>query len=135
MYRIGQLARHVGASPDTLRFYERKGLVHPVARSEGGHRLYGEEALHRLNFINQAQALGLTLEEIRAMLRVMEEGRPPCADVRRVLRQKVSLLERRIAELTALRAALTERLRWAEAHPDPLCEGHDHCVYLDSTPT
>lgn len=49
----------------------------------------------------------------------MEEGRPPCSNVRRVLRQKVALLERRTAELTALRNALAERLRWAEAHPEP----------------
>lgn len=133
MYRIGELAKQTGVSPDTLRFYERIGLVHPIARSEGGYRLYGVEAIRRLNFIKQAQALGLTLEEIRAVLEVMEEGRPPCADVRRVLRQKVALLERRIAELTALRNALAERLRWAEAHPDPACDGQDHCVYLDST--
>lgn len=53
------------------------------------------------------------------MLEVMEEGRPPCSDVRRVWRQKVALLKRRIAGLTALRNALAERLRWAEAHPDP----------------
>lgn len=134
MYRIGELAKQTGVSPDTLRFYERIGLVHPIARSEGGYRLYGVEAIRRLNFIKQAQALGLTLEEIRAVLEVMEEGRPPCADVRRVLRQKVALLERRIAELVALRNALAERLRWAETHPDPACDGQDHCVYLDSTP-
>ncbi|RIH89569.1 heavy metal-responsive transcriptional regulator [Calidithermus roseus] len=133
MYRIGELARVAGVSRDTLRFYEREGLLRPEGRSEGGYRLYEAEAVRRLRFIKQAQALGLTLEEIRAVLEVMHEGRPPCADVRRVLRQKVALLEQRIAELTALHDALASRLEWAEAHPDPACDGKDHCVYLDST--
>ncbi|WP_027891106.1 heavy metal-responsive transcriptional regulator [Calidithermus chliarophilus] len=134
MYRIGELARKTGVSRDTLRFYEREGLLRPEGRSEGGYRLYEAEAVRRLRFIKQAQALGLSLEEIKAVLEVMQEGRPPCADVRRMLRQKVALLEQRIAELSTLRDALAERLEWAEAHPDPACDGKDHCVYLDSTP-
>jgi DNA-binding transcriptional MerR regulator len=135
MYRIGELARQAGISPDTLRFYEREGLLRPSGRSEGGYRLYEAEAVQRLRFIKQAQALGLSLGEIKAVLEVMEEGHPPCADVRRVLRQKVALLEGRIAELSALRDVLASRLKWAEAHPDPACDGKDHCVYLDPTPT
>lgn len=131
MYRIGELAREAGVSPDTLRFYERLGLLRPVGRSEGKYRLYDAGAFQRLGFIQQAQALGLSLEEIRAVLEVMEAGRPPCADVRRVLYQKVALLEERMAQLTALREALAARLKWAEAHPDPACDGQDHCVYLD----
>ncbi|WP_337869999.1 heavy metal-responsive transcriptional regulator [Meiothermus sp.] len=131
MYRIGALAQASGVSRDTLRFYERAGLLRPEGRSEGGYRLYDEEAFQRLRFIKQAQALGLSLEEIRAVLEVMHEGQPPCADVRQILRQKVALLEERIAELTALRDDLVSRLEWAEAHPDPACDGKDHCVYLD----
>ncbi|MFN4071160.1 MAG: MerR family DNA-binding transcriptional regulator [Thermus caldifontis] len=50
VYRIGELARQTGVSPHALRFYERRGLVHPLARSEGGYRLYGEEAIRRLHF-------------------------------------------------------------------------------------
>ncbi|WP_276955372.1 heavy metal-responsive transcriptional regulator [Allomeiothermus silvanus] len=134
MYRIGELARASGLSRDTLRFYEREGLLCPEGRSEGGYRLYGEGAFQRLRFIKQARALGLSLEEIKAVLEAMQGGRPPCADVRRVLGQKVALLDERIAELSALRNALAERLEWAEAHPDPACDGKDHCVYLDPTP-
>jgi MerR family Zn(II)-responsive transcriptional regulator of zntA len=135
MYRIGELAREAGVSRDTLRFYEREGLLRPEGRSEGGYRLYDEGAFQRLRFIKQAQALGLTLDDIKAVLEVMHEGRPPCADVRRILRQKVALLDERIAELSALRDSLFRRLEWAEAHPDPACDGKDHCVYLDSAST
>ncbi|MCL5965249.1 MAG: heavy metal-responsive transcriptional regulator [Deinococcus sp.] len=134
MYRIGEVSALAGVSRDTLRFYEREGLLRPSERSEGGYRLYEAEAVQRLRFIKQAQALGLTLDDIRVLLEVMREGRPPCADVRRLLRQKAELLNRRIAELTALRDSLAERQAWAEAHPDPAYDGQDHCVYLDPTP-
>jgi len=133
MYRIGELARQTGVSRDTLRFYEREGLVRPSERSEGGYRLYESEALQRLGFIKQAQALGLSLKDIHSLLEVMQEGQPPCDNVRGLLRQKVALLNRRIAELTTLRDTLAQRLSWAETHPDPACSGQDHCIYLDST--
>lgn len=77
---------------------------------------------------------GLSLADIRSLLGVMQKSQPPCANVRGLLRQKVELLNRRIAELTALRDSLAERLAWAETHPDPACDGQDRCVYLDSTP-
>ncbi len=131
MHTVGELARAAGLSPDGVRYYEHLGLIKPLGRSAGGYRLYGEEALDRLRFIRQAQALGLSLKEIRSLVAAMEEGRPPCADVRRILKEKVALLDQRIAELSALREALASRLAWAEAHPDPACDGKDRCVYLD----
>lgn len=134
MFRIGELAQQTGVSPDTLRFYEREGLVCPNKRSEGGYRFYEARAVQRLHFIKQAQALGLSLKDIRSLLDVMQEGHPPCDDVRGLLRQKVALLNRQIAELSALRDSLADHLFWAETHPDPVCDGQDHCVYLDSTP-
>lgn len=113
-YTIGELARAFGLSPDALRYYERLGLLAPSGRSPGGFRLYGEEAFRRLRFIKEAQAAGLKLEDIAWILRAVEEGHPPCRHVRE-----------------ALEAALAERLAYAEAHPDPACDGKDRCVYLD----
>lgn len=133
MYRIGEIARQAGLSRDTLRFYERQGLLSTSQRSEGGYRLYEVGAIQRLRFIKQAQAVGLSLREIHSLLEVMQEGQPPCDNVRRLLQQKVALLNRRIAEMTTLRDTLAERLAWAEIHPDPACDTQDHCVYLDST--
>lgn len=134
MYRIGELAKQTGVSRDTLRFYERERLIYPSERSEGNYRLYEDRAVQRLRFIKQAQGLGLSLQEIRLLLGVMQEGQPPCDSVRVLLQQKVAFLDRHIAELSALRDTLAERLTWAETHPDPACDGHDRCVYLDSTP-
>ncbi|MBF6593911.1 MAG: heavy metal-responsive transcriptional regulator [Thermaceae bacterium] len=134
MYRIGELAKQTGVSRDTLRFYERERLIYPSERSEGNYRLYEARAIQRLRFIKQAQGLGLSLEDIRLLLSIMQEGQAPCDSVRGLLQQKVVLLDRHIAELSALRDALAERLTWAETHPDPACDGHDHCIYLDPTP-
>ncbi|AEB12741.1 heavy metal-responsive transcriptional regulator [Marinithermus hydrothermalis] len=130
MYRIGELSAHTRVSRDALRFYERQGLLQPAQRTQGGYRLYTEAAVERVRFIKQAQALGITLEEIRRILEAQAGGRPPCRHVRRLLQEKVAAVARRIAELEALRRALEARLRWAEAHPDPACDGEGRCVYL-----
>ena len=130
-YTIGELARAFGLSPDALRYYERLGLLAPEGRTEGGYRLYGEEALRRLRFIKEAQAAGLRLEDIAGILRVMEEGQPPCRHVQEMLRARLEEVRRRLRELEALEEALARRLAFAEAQPDLACDGRDRCVYLD----
>lgn len=130
-YTIGELARRFGLSPDALRYYERLGLLAPEGRTEGGYRLYGEEALRRLRFIQEAQGVGLRLEDIALILRAMEEGKPPCRQVRERLRARLEEVRRRLRELEALEEALARHLAFAEAHPDPACDGKNRCVYLD----
>lgn len=112
-YRISQLAERVGLRPTTLRFYEQAGLL-PAQRSESGYRLYHEDAVERLGFINLGKQLGLPLEEIRDLLQVWEDGL--CADVRGRLQPmlvaRIAEAEQRAVELDAfthrLRQALTE---------------------------
>lgn len=108
--RIGQLAALVQASPDTLRFYERIGLLRPATRTDGGYRLYDRTAVERVGFIRKAQALGLTLEEVGEILRVAADGTPPCQHVRRTLATRLEEVDARIAELRTLRAALARAL-------------------------
>ena len=74
LLRIGELAARAGASADTVRYYERLRLLGPPARSESGYRLYSAVELGRLRFIRRAKRLGLSLEEIRSLLGVAEEG-------------------------------------------------------------
>ena len=106
-YRISELARRTGVPPSTLRFYEQAGLL-PAARTGSGYRIYGEDAVRRLEFIGSAKQLGLPLEEIRDLLDAWERG--VCADVRVRLRplvaERIAEAERRIAELTAFAARL-----------------------------
>lgn len=118
---IGDLAGRCGVSRDTLRFYERERLISPPRRSASGYRLYGETDVARVRFIRRAQATGLTLDDIRELLRVQKLGTPEtCRRVAARLRGRVAALDRKIAELEAFRRELAEALAQCE-------EGAESC--------
>jgi MerR family redox-sensitive transcriptional activator SoxR len=103
---IGELAHRSGVAPSALRHYESLGLLGSL-RSEGNHRRFSRGTLRRVAFIRAAQAVGLTLEDIRAALATLPEGRTPtAADWTRLARQWAPLLDERIAALTRLRDRL-----------------------------
>lgn len=99
---IGQLAAQSGVSARTIRYYERIGLLNVPERSPGGYRLYRQEAADLLQFIRQAKAVGLTLEEIAQVLGIRRGGQPPCQHVLALIDQKLEELARQQARLTAL---------------------------------
>lgn len=106
-YQIGELAARSGLTPDTLRYYERLGLLRPSRRSAGGFRLYDEATFDRLRFIKQAQLLGLSLDEIHALVSYRGQGGTKrCRRVRDLLRAKLADLERQLAELQEFRRTL-----------------------------
>jgi len=108
---IGDLADRCGVSRDTLRFYERERLLSPPRRSASGYRLYGQADAARVRFIRRAQATGLTLDDIRELLRVQKLGTPEtCRRVATRLRERIEVLDRKIAELKAFREELAEAL-------------------------
>lgn len=103
---IGELARRAGLAPSAIRFYEQQGLM-ASQRSASGRRRYTRADLRRLAFIRAAQTLGLSLEEIRAALASLPEGRTPTkADWERLSRGWKTLLDERIAAMTRLRDRL-----------------------------
>lgn len=114
---IGELAERSGLSRDAIRYYERVGVLPRPRRSKGGFRLYDERMVDRLAFVGRAQGLGLTLEEIREVLGLVQKGVEPCRHVRVRLRARLAELDERIAELSALRARLEETLAWAREAP------------------
>ncbi len=113
--RIGELAARFGLNPKTIRYYEEIGLLPRADRSESGYRLYDERDVERLGFIRRAKTLGLSLDEIRDILSLQQEGSPPCGQVLDLIDLKSSAIEQRIAELQAFRAELaTLRAAWTD---------------------
>lgn len=115
--RIGELASLAGATPDTLRYYERLGLLPRPARTNGGYRLYERAALERIALIRKAHALGLTLREVREVLEIASGGRDPCAHVRALLERRLGEIRVRIADLRSLERTLANVLVEAERRP------------------
>ncbi len=97
--RTGELAHRLDLNAQTIRYYERIGLVPEPERTESGYHVYGEEDERRLQFVKSARYTGLTLGEVKEVLALHERGEPPCAHVARVLANCADETERRIAEL------------------------------------
>lgn len=100
--RIAELAARVGVSTPALRFYEEQGLLAPTARTEAGYREYGADALGRLGFIRRAKALGLSLREVRSLVRAPGSASDDHARLRDAVAHKLADTRRRIGELQTL---------------------------------
>ena len=114
--RSGELARTAGVSRDTLRYYERKGVLPKPRRSDNNYREYPDGALDRLQVIRAALAIGFTLEELASCLRSRETGGVPCGRVRELAAGKLARLDELVRELSSLRDTLRVTLRqWDRA--------------------
>jgi len=109
--KIGLVARETGISIDTIRFYEKEGLLKRSGRSEGGFRLFGRRQIQDLKFIRKSQELGFSLNEIRELLMVRDESVPSCSHVRELLERKVTTVREKIEELRKLEGSLKSALR------------------------
>ncbi len=118
---IGALSRRTGVNIETVRYYERIGLLPPPARSEGGHRLYGGGHLMRLNFVRRARDLGFTLDEIRALLQLAEKRDRPCAEAREVAGSHLSDVRAKIADLRAIEGVLVDMVARCAGGTTPEC--------------
>jgi DNA-binding transcriptional MerR regulator len=128
--RIGELAAAAGTTTKTLRFYEGSGLLPPTGRAVNGYREYGPEALSRLDFIRRGRAAGLTLAEIREVIDIRDAGDAPCQHVHQLLTRRVAEIDRQIADLDALRAALIRRRDHAETADPSTCAAETVCRYV-----
>lgn len=105
---IGKVAAQAGVNVQTLRYYERSGLLQPPPRRVSGYRAYGPDAVHVVRFIKQAQRLGFTLGEISDLLLLRAGTAGSCADARNIAELKIADIDRRIAQLAAMRTSLQE---------------------------
>jgi DNA-binding transcriptional MerR regulator len=115
---VSALADRVGLSADTVRYYERVGLLPPPARSAAGYRLYDQDAVGRLRLIRSAQRAGLRLREIGELLQVADQGQCPCGHTETLLRRRLAEVQ---AELERLRTLEAELTRLLERRPDSPC--------------
>ena len=111
---IGALAKQAGVRIDTVRYYERNGLLAPKSRLASGYRRYGEFELARLRFIRRAQALGFSLKEVRELLAL--SSRRDVARVKRVAQQKLADVKGRIAALERVRSGLATLIAACPGH-------------------
>jgi len=106
----GELARLSGVSTDTLRHYERKGVLPRPQRLGNGYRKYPANSVHRVRLIRRALAVGFTLDELSRFLKARDRGQAPCHEVRALAAEKLSELESRLSEMQALRDELLATL-------------------------
>lgn len=130
---IGELAKQTGVGIETIRFYERRGLLPCPERKPSGYRQFDSEALERIQFIRRAQSVGFTLREVEALLRLRDDPQATRADVRAQVASKIDDLDAKMREMRRMRKELQTLLT--------SCQGHgtaDDCPILeqlsDNTP-
>jgi MerR family Zn(II)-responsive transcriptional regulator of zntA len=124
MFRIGELAKLAGVTPDTIRYYEKQQMMDNPVRTEGGFRLYTDSDLQRLRFIRHGSQLGFTLEAIRELLSIrVDPEHHTCQESKSIVQARLSEVEARIAQLETMRRSL-QRLNDAccgTAHSSVYC--------------
>ena len=126
--KSGQLARQTGINPQTIRYYERVGLLPRPRRLPSGYRVFSTDDVRRVRFIKRAQALGFALTEIKALLALDRQPRGDCADVGRLVQHQIEAIDSRIEHLGKIREALA-RLADACVHR---VRATDDCPILES---
>ena len=131
---IGALSKQTGTNIETIRYYERVGLLPAPGRTAGGYRLYGPDHLKRLTFIRRARALGFSLAEVRRLLTLSDQRRRPCADVRVVAAAHLEDVKGKIADLRQMERVLKETVARCDAGSGSHCPMID-ALYTDGAPS
>ena len=118
--KIGELARLAGSNAETIRYYERVGMVSPPNRTESGYRTYTHADVDRLRFISRGRELGFSIEEIRALLAIAD-GAGGCADVYALTTQHLDVVRRKIADLRKLQRILSDTAARCARDASPDC--------------
>jgi len=117
----GELAVATSCNIETIRYYEKIGLLPPPLRSQGGHRLYGLEPLKRVNFIRRSRELGFTLEEIRDLLHLVDGHKYTCGQIEALAREHVSELNKKITDMKKLKGVLERLVSQCARSESPEC--------------
>ncbi len=129
-FTIGKLAKTSGIAPSAIRYYERAGLIVPLARTEGNYRVYCDESLRRLKFIQAAKIAGFTLEDICKLILIREESCSPCNEVQKLVADRRDELERKLAQLQSAKEILDDYMGQCVDSSSKKC-----CVVLECLET
>lgn len=124
---IGRLAKQVGLGIETVRFYERQGLIEPPPRTDSNYRIYPEEEVARLKFIKRAKNLGFTLSEIKELIFIRQDPHATKADIKNRTLAKINDIQQKITDLKKIKTALE--------HLASSCDGHgslEECPILEA---
>lgn len=119
--RIGVLARRTGCGVETIRYYERVGVLHPPARAANRYRVYDDSHRRRLLFVCRMRGLGFSLEDVRALLRMIEGGSYRCAEVQALGEAHLAAVRERLADLRRVEGALAELVGRCSGAETPDC--------------
>src|SRR2546423_2466572 len=122
--KIGQVARDAGVTVDTVRFYERRGVLPVPEREISGYRRYAEDAADRIRLAKSLQALGFTLSEVVDSLHSLDEGEATCENQRWRLESVLERIDAKLAALHRVRENVTAALEASHAGQCPLCAGN-----------
>lgn len=131
---VSQVAKQGGVNLQTVRYYERQGLLTPTSRTESGYRIYQKDAIRRLRFIKRAQELGFSLSEIKELLSLRVDAHTTSADIRVRAKAKLADIEQKINHLEAIHASLARLIKGCQgcgpAAECPILENLDRADFL-----
>lgn len=128
---VADVARRAGVTPATVRYYSRIGLLHPGRAPDNDYRLFTQDDLHRVTFTRQAQALGLTIGDVKEILELIEEGESPCLQVRAMVARRLSAINVQLDELSATEARITRAMSaWSELSTEDAV-GEEFCPLIE----
>lgn len=117
----GELARCTGVNLETIRYFERIGILSEPPRTRGGHRVYDESHVRTLTFVRRARSLGFTPEDVRAIVDLGGPGAARCAEVREIARHHLEQVRSKIADLVEIERLLAETIEHCSGAADPEC--------------
>ena len=117
----GELARRTGVNSETIRYFERIGILAAPERTEGGHRIYDEGHVRILGFIRRARNLGFTPDEVRTIIELGGPGKASCSEVREITAHHLDQVRAKIADLMEIERLLTSTMERCSGRPDPEC--------------
>ncbi len=128
---VADVAKRANVTPATVRYYARSKLLSPRRDPENGYRCFSLADVHRVEFIRQAQALGLTIGDIKGILETVDRGATPCDEVKSLVKRRLERVQTQIAELQATEARMTKAVRLWRTMDEPVPQDGEYCPLIE----